>query len=236
MPKKSFSPLLPWVTCILASFFYVYDYFIQAAPSILTHQLTTAFHLSPSELGILGSSFFYPYALMQIPAAILIYRYGARLCLSVAVCISGLGVFTFGLATHIWVAIIARAMVGFGSAFAFIGALSLIACWFSHKRFALLVGLLATAGCLGGMVGEGPLLALVNRFQWRPTLMAHILLIPPLTVNSLGVRWSLRSAKEKACMPQYIPRPINDRSIKPKGRAGADTNSRLEIRPMAMPT
>ena len=155
------------VICGLASLFYIYDYFVQVAPSIMTQELMGAFHIDAESLGALGSCFFITYTIMQIPAGMLLDRWGARKMLTMATLISALGVVLFSMANHLWLAEFSRGMIGFGSAFAFLSTVFLISRWFKHQYFAFLIGFLQFAGALGSISGQGPLALLIDHEGWR---------------------------------------------------------------------
>jgi len=166
------NPMLPFIICGLASLFYVYDYFIQVSPAVITQQLMASFSIGAAGIGILGSCFFYAYALMQIPAGFLLDKYGARRLLSLAILVSGLGVTMFGMTHSFTLSALTRLMVGFGSAFSFIGALYLVSRWFPHRHFALLAGIVQFSGCVGSMIGEAPLALTIDHYGWRQTMIA----------------------------------------------------------------
>ncbi len=155
------------VICALASMFYIYDYFVQVAPSIMTQQLMTSFSIDATGLGVLGSCFFISYTIMQIPAGMLLDRYGARKILFAALLISAVGVTLFSMTSQLWVAAFARGLIGFGSAFSFLGTLFLISRWFKHGYFAFLAGILQFAGAIGSISGQGPLAVFINHEGWR---------------------------------------------------------------------
>lgn len=168
---KKTSLTLGLVICGLASLFYIYDYFVQVAPSVMTHQLMVAFSINAESLGVLGSCFFITYTLMQIPAGMLLDHLGARRMLTSAAAVSGLGVLLFSAAHVLWIAEIARALIGLGSAFAFLSTVSLISRWFQHRYFAFLVGFLQFAGALGSIFGQAPLGLFVDHAGWRPAMV-----------------------------------------------------------------
>ena len=60
--------------------------------------------------------------------------------------------------------------MGIGAAFAALSCLKLASSWFAHKQFALLTGLLLSIGLFGSILGEGPLLYLVQYYAWRHAL------------------------------------------------------------------
>lgn len=162
--------LLGSIVCSLAALFYVYDYFIQVAPSVMVDDLMRDFHIGAGALGILSACFFYSYAFMQIPAGWMLDRWGARLLLSGAVLISAIGVILFAAAHALWVAGFGRFLIGLGSAFSFIGTLSLLSRWFSHQHFATFAGLVQLGACIGSIIGLAPIAVLVNRYGWRDTM------------------------------------------------------------------
>lgn len=155
----------------LAALFYVYDYFIQVSPAVITDQLMQEFSIGAAGLSFLGACFFYAYAVMQIPAGLLLDRFGARRLLSVAILISGLGVMLFGSTSNFALAGFGRFMIGFGSAFAFISTLFLASRWFAHRYFTLIAGLVQFAGCLGSIAGEAPLATFINHYGWRESML-----------------------------------------------------------------
>lgn len=178
----SFSAFL---ICGLAAFFYVYDYFIQVAPSIMTEELMRSFSIDAAGIGILGASFFYSYTLMQIPAGLLIDRFGPRLILTIAVFLSALGVTIFGLTHSFPLAAFSRFIIGLGSSCAFISAIFLVARWLPHRYFAVSAGLIQLGGCLGSIFGEAPLAMVINHFGWRQVMLS----IGLATFLLVGVYW-----------------------------------------------
>ncbi|WP_423063262.1 MFS transporter [Candidiatus Paracoxiella cheracis] len=176
------SLILPFIICVLAALFYVYDYFIQVAPSVMTEQLMRSFSIGAGDLGILSASFFYSYTLMQIPSGLFIDRFGARIILTFAVLISALGVLIFGLSHLFAWAAVARFLIGVGSSCAYISAIFLVARWFPHRHFAMIAGLLQLAACVGSIFGQAPLALTINHFGWR-----HVMVMTGVITFVLGV-------------------------------------------------
>lgn len=162
--------LIGSIVCSLAALFYVYDYFVQVAPSVMVQDLMRDFHIGAGALGVLSACFFYSYAFMQIPAGWMLDRWGARLLLSAAVLVSAFGVILFGAAHALWVAGFGRFLIGLGSAFSFISTLSLLSRWFSHKYFSTFAGLVQLGACIGSIIGLAPIAVLVDAYGWRETM------------------------------------------------------------------
>ena len=171
LSKRSSATFYPFFICFLASIFYVYDYFIQVAPSVMTEQLMRSFSIGAGKLGILSACFYYSYTLMQIPAGLLLDRLGARVLITLAVLGSAIGITLFGVTYNFPIAGIARFIVGIGSSFSFISALFLVSRWFAHRHFSAAAGLVQLAGCVGSLFGLAPLAILVNAMGWRRSMV-----------------------------------------------------------------
>jgi len=158
-----------WLIWSLGAIFYCYEYFLRISPDVFTGDLMRTYGLGGAALGNLVAFYYYAYTPMQLPVGVLMDRYGPRLLLTVAALCCAIGSFLFA-ATHIvWVASMGRFMVGFGSAFAFVGVLKLAAIWLPANRFAMVVGLATTLGMVGAMIGENALTYLVHTFGWQST-------------------------------------------------------------------
>lgn len=168
--NRSNASLLPFLVCGVGGFFYVYEFFLRVMPSAMTDDLMRSFHIDAGGLGILSAFFYYGYTPMQIPAGLLLDRYGPRLLLTLSMAVCAIGAFAFGLTNSAIVASIARLCIGLVSAFAFVGALVLASRWFAAKYFALIVGLVQLMGCVGAIVGEAPVAVIVQQIGWRSTM------------------------------------------------------------------
>lgn len=76
----------------------------------------------------------------------------------------------FAYASELWLASWGRFLIGFGSAFAFVGVLKLASTWLPPNRFALVSGLATTLGMIGAMFAETYLTLLIEEIGWRQTL------------------------------------------------------------------
>jgi MFS family permease len=114
--------------------------------------------------------YYYTYTLMQIPAGLMFDRFNVRDVIVIPLLICALGAITFSLAHSIVLGSLGRLMMGAGSAFAFIAVLVVASDLFHHRHFALLAGLTQMLAAFGAMLGEGPLLPLMDRFGWRGTM------------------------------------------------------------------
>jgi predicted MFS family arabinose efflux permease len=158
-----------WLVWSLGALFYCYEYFLRISPNVFTGDLMSTYGLSGAALGNLVAFYYYAYTPMQLPVGILMDRFGPRMLLALASLCCAIGSFLFA-STHIGaVAACGRFIVGFGSAFAFVGVLKLAAIWLRPDRFAMVTALATTLGTVGGMIGENGLTFLVREFGWQNT-------------------------------------------------------------------
>ncbi len=170
--KELVSPtIFSYVVFFLALSFYVYDYFIQVAPGVMTAQLMDAFSIKAGALGFLSGCFYYSYTLMQVPAGLLLDRLGPRKIISISAFISALGVVLFSMTHLFWLAGVSRFLIGMGSSCAFLAALMVVYQWFPHRHFAIFAGLIQFAACVGSIFAEAPLALAINSFGWRQVML-----------------------------------------------------------------
>ena len=157
---------------LLASLFLLYEMALQVLPSILSVPLMAELKIGPATFGLIASLYFYSYTFMQVPAGLLLDRFGPRILIPIAVFICSLGILLFGLTNSVETAALGRFLMGFGSAFAFIGVLTVAALWFDSRHFALLVGIAQLLAALGAFGGEVALAKLAESLggitsSWR---------------------------------------------------------------------
>ncbi len=162
---------LGWFFWGIAALFYAYEFFHRVAPSVLTTQLREFFDLDNKQLGTIGAMYLYAYAAFQLPAGLLVDKYGPKKLLLVASLMVTLGSFIFALATNIYIAYFSRFLIGAGSAFAFVGCLKIGSIWLAASSFPLIVGLTNFCGTLGALSGGMHFSLLINRFGWQDAIM-----------------------------------------------------------------
>ena len=150
---------------VLASF--VLAFFQRTAPAAIASELTRAFAINAATLGTLAATYFYVYALLQIPVGVLADTVGPRRLLTAGSLIAGAGTLAFALAPDWHIAAAGRTLAGVGAAVTFIAILKVSAVWFSTRRFATLNGITMFAGNLGAVVAGAPLAWVVAQASWR---------------------------------------------------------------------
>lgn len=106
------------------------------------------------------------YAATQIPAGVLLDRFGPRAMIASGVAIISAGQLTLGLTHSLPTAIGAYALVGLGDAFIFISAIRLAPNWFAPSRVPLVTQLTGICGQFGQVLSAVPFLALLVHGGW----------------------------------------------------------------------
>lgn len=169
--KKTATPsqCLSWLICGLAALFYCYEYFLRISPSVMTNELMRSYHLTGAAVGSLSAFYYHAYVPMQIIVGLLMDRYGPRRLLTIACLFCAVGTYLFAGSHNLLVAEGGRFLVGFGSAFAFVGAMKVATIWLPANRFALIAGIILCLGMIGAMCGDILLGTLVETIGWQLT-------------------------------------------------------------------
>ncbi len=151
----------------LAASFYLYEFILQVAPSVMAESMMKTFGVTGQGFGVISAFYFYAYAPSQLPAGVLYDRYGPRKLMTFAIILCAVGSAFFASTDSVLTACIGRFLIGIGSAFSFIGVLVLISRWFPPYYFAILAGIAQLMSSVGAMFGEMPLAALIAHVGWR---------------------------------------------------------------------
>lgn len=156
---------------LIATSFYLYENLLQVSQSAIVPELMRDFKLNAHEISVsLGSVFLITYSCCQFPVGILLDRFSTRYILPIAATITASSCWLYANSGSLELAILSRALMGIGSAFAALSCLKLAASWFEHKQFAFLTGLMLSIGLSGSILGEGSLLRLCQNQGWRYAL------------------------------------------------------------------
>ncbi len=160
-----------WFIWFLAVSFFFYEFVLRVSPSVMVEALMTSFHADAGKMGAAIGIYFYIYAPMQLPVGLLMDRFGPRYLLPKAAFICGVAGVLFGYAAHLDLLSLSRLLMGFGSAFAFVGVLVITSRYFPHKELALLIGIANSIAMIGAISGEGPISILENYLGWRYSMI-----------------------------------------------------------------
>jgi len=214
------SPTLRSVLILLALSIFI-NYIDRGNLSIAAPLLKDELHLSPAELGILLSSFFWTYTAFQIPSGWLIDRIDVTWVLALGFFLWSCATTVTGLVHGFAALLVARLVLGVGEAVAYPSYAKILARDFSLRHRGLGNGAIAAGQFSGPAVATLAGGILMARFGWRPFFIvlgfiSLAWLIPwmfytrPLRIVSSPGRAFRRLARsEKAGQATQSPEVIN---------------------------
>src|SRR3954452_3322037 len=153
-----------WATGLLAYIVAVLD---RTTLGVSGLSAADRFAASPSVLSTFVVLQVVVYAGAQVPAGVLLDRYGSRVLIVAGAALMAAGQLLLALTASLPLAIGARAIVGLGDAVTFISVLRLVPHWFPPRRVPLLTQLTGICGQLGQVLSALPFLALLTATTWE---------------------------------------------------------------------
>lgn len=161
-----------WLIFWILALSYVLVYFHRLCPAVVAVDMMRDLQAGGALLGLLGSAYFYPYAIMQLPAGLLSDSWGPRRSITLFFLLAFIGSLLQGLAPSVFWAVIGRALVGLGISMLFVPAMKILAEWFRVSEFATMTAILMVMGGVGSLSAASPLALISNWIGWRLSFMA----------------------------------------------------------------
>ena len=134
MAKFSVKSHYKWVILLACMLVYCTSQLVRWNYSSITKYLTADLGIGKPELGLLGSAFFYAYAMAQIPWGTATDIFGGRKVIPAGIAILALFLAGFALSATFTQAVVWRALMGFVAAAGYVPITSVLAKWFSIKE------------------------------------------------------------------------------------------------------
>lgn len=158
-----------WATGLLAYIVAVLD---RTTLGVSGLDAAQRFNASPSALSTFVVLQVVVYAGAQVPAGVLLDRYGSRALIASGAALMAGGQLLLALTDSLPLAIAARAIVGLGDAVTFISVLRLVPHWFPPRQVPLLTQLTGICGQLGQVLSALPFLALLTGTGWATAYLS----------------------------------------------------------------
>ncbi|HUS79446.1 MAG TPA: MFS transporter [Patescibacteria group bacterium] len=201
---------------------YFTENFLRSAPSALTPLLIEELDISYGVAGILISSYFFLYALMQVPSGILSEALGPRRTIIYFTAFTVAGTALFYLARRLEVLVAALLLIGLGSSVFYINAVKIVSNWFPADKRASAIGVLSASSGLGNFASYmGFPLAAAYLGGWRPLfLYCCFIMVVNLAANFFILRNSpdgdgIVKASERKPIWASVKGALKDRRIYP---------------------
>ncbi len=190
-----------WLVFAVLAAAYMLVYFHRTCPAVVAKDLMRDLEAGATATGLLASAYFYPYALMQIPAGLLSDSWGPRKSITLFFLLAGIGSIWLGLASSLVPAIAARALVGIGVAVVFVPTMKALTHWFKRDEFATMAGILMALGGVGVYTATQPLAWLSVAMGWR----GSFILIGAVTLALACLIWIVvRNRPEDKGLPPIV--------------------------------
>ncbi|NTW80235.1 MAG: MFS transporter [Geobacteraceae bacterium] len=160
-----------WTIFATLALMYILAYFYRVSLAVVAGDISRELHLTPEQLGSLSGVLFYVYAAAQLPLGPMIDRLGSRLVISGCGVLTTLGGVLFSQADTLAVAMVARVLIGIGTASVLMATFTLFSHWFSKQEFGRVSGFMVALGNLGNLVATAPLALAVGAFGWRHSFL-----------------------------------------------------------------
>jgi MFS family permease len=177
--------------------------FFRSTIAVLAPHMTGELGATPAELGRLSATWFYAFALAQIPVGVALDRFGPRRCAAVGLAVTALGAVLFGSASDLTAAHAALALLGLGCSPLYMATVVVMARDFAPQRFATLNGLVVALSNVGLVLSATPLAALDLWLGWRGALW-----LAAAITAALAVAMAFSARGEKPGAPEPLGRVV----------------------------
>lgn len=183
--------------CFLLGFFHRF------APATFADVLSASWGASGAELGTLAAWHFWTYTVAQIPAGLLVDRYGVRLCVTAGSVVTAAGSLALSVAGGLAAASAGPVLTGAGLSVVFVGIMKYNAVWFRPENYGLVTGVTMLLATCGAVAAGSPTAWLLEHYDWRQIFAA---------AAAVGLALSLAVAVVVRDRPPHSPAPNADRN------------------------
>lgn len=212
MPARAF-PWLAWFSTLL---FFGYQFILRLFPGLVMPQIMQKFSIDATAFGFLSAMYYFGYAGMQIPVAILLDRFGPKRVVSICALICALVTLVFAYSTHWSLALASRFLIGVTSAAGFLGTSKVVSLWFPKNMYARMIGYSFTLGLLGALYGGKPTSYLIDHFGFEKSLLliaAIGLIIAAFVLFFVGKSNEKHEKKSASILLQEILSLLKNRNL-----------------------
>ncbi|MDD2898064.1 MAG: MFS transporter [Desulfuromonadaceae bacterium] len=161
-----------WTIFATLALMYILVYFYRVSLAVVAGDVSRELNLTPEELGMLSGVMFYVYAVAQLPLGPMIDHLGSRVVISGCGVLTTCGGLLFSQADTLLLAMVARVLIGIGTASVLMATFTLFSHWYSKSEFGRVSGFMVSLGNLGNLAATAPLALAVGIFGWRNAFLA----------------------------------------------------------------
>ena len=162
-----FAPPARLVALTLLTVAGVVNYLDRGAVALAVEPIRHDLGLSRGEIGLVLASFAWSYGLAQIPAGVLVDRFGPRPLLAVGLCIWSAAQAACAGAAGIGSFVAARLALGLGESPLYLAGTKVCTAWWDERHRAVPIGIFNASSALGPAIAPPVLATLIAAFGWR---------------------------------------------------------------------
>ena len=185
------------IFCVFAFAFFI-STLLRAITATLTPVLTNEFDLSAGNLGLLAGGYFIGFSLMQIPAGLLLDKYGPKKVIPYLLLIALVGTISFAFAKNFTGLFISRIFIGVGVSACLMGPLTGYRVWFEEKYQQRANSWMLMVLSIGFLASTLPVQILLPLIGWRSIffLIGALILISIILLSVFIPSWEIKSPVE----------------------------------------
>ena len=164
------------IFCVFAFGFFISN-LLRSITATLTPVLTSEFDLSAGNLGLLAGGYFLGFSLMQIPAGLLLDKYGPKKVVAYLLLIALVSTISFAFAKSFTGLLISRFFIGVGVAACLMGPLTGYRVWFEDKYQQRANSWMLMVASFGFVISTLPVQILLPIIGWRSIFLIISILI-----------------------------------------------------------
>ncbi|KTC72423.1 major facilitator family transporter [Legionella birminghamensis] len=164
----TFNKLRPFLMWLFPLAFFTYQFILRLWPGLMMQPIMSRFSVDASQFGLLAALYYYGYAGMQIPVAIMLEKWDARRVVSGFAILCGFAALLFSFTTNWYLACLSRFLIGAGSAVGFLGVSKVVSEWFPASQYSRMISFSFTLGLTGAIYGGRPVNQLIESQGWLP--------------------------------------------------------------------
>ena len=142
-------------------------FFHRSCPSVTCDDMAATYGVDVGDISLFSSMYFYSFTVLVPFSGLIADVTDPAVLISIASVISSSGSVICGISKTLMVGCVGRIFVGLGCALVYAPCIRIIANWFPLKHYPVLAGVFATMAAVGGLVGQGPMVAMSKAAGWQ---------------------------------------------------------------------
>lgn len=197
--------IIAWCSWILAVAFVVLVFSYQTGYAIIKHEVANANNLSSTQIGLVGATYTWSFAIFQLISGSLLDRAGIRRVLPIAMTLLSIGIFSFATISSFQLLIISQMLIALGACCGFVGAGTTGGVWFGMAKFGILFAFVEFIASVSATINQNILTYVIDVWGWHNLLYSMAFVGIILAILSVII---LRDPPEISATRKWPHHPI----------------------------